>query len=330
MFIVRIDLLQIGDILLEKHDVGDNRVVRESQLIRKRSDSNYSHAFLYVGDGSVIESNVEGVQANNIQRKLYELDNDVIILRPKNKPDYFEERVVEYSRRMVMQGYADKDYKYTIDKPDEPFEPNRQFCTRFVALAYQYAGVSITNKPSFANPKDIELSDNLKTINHCLREASVQEIEFANTDGILCHQADYNYNMLNNIRIAVKNDEIQTIEQLVDFVIKNPAYDSVIATIVKNSDYYSMWKVMESETPWDYNSELLKEHYGKNYKLAAESLIKLAEDAIYRFESMQFQFMMLDLTYNRETLTTFWYLYKDLVISSTKRLTSARSVLIGE
>lgn len=330
MYVVNVEILQVGDILLEKHDQGDPGIVRESKIIRQRSDSHFSHALLYAGYGSVFESNVAGVQANNIQRRLYELEDDVMVLRPISKPQGFEETVVEYVRRMAMQGYADKDYNYTRSKPDTPSEPNRQFCTRFVALAYQYAGVSITDNPSFANPRDVELSNNLIKITNCLREAKDEEVVFAESDGVLCHQADYNWELLNNVRIAVHDDEIQTIEQLTDFVVSHPEHDDTIAEIVENSNYYSMWRTMEKETPWDYDAELLKEHYGTNCKYAAESLIKLAEDAILRFEYMQFQFMLGDLYYDRHTFKVFWSLYKDLVISSNKRLVAARKVLLEE
>lgn len=320
MYIVRLEMLQIGDILLDKHDVGDEALVRESKIIRTRAGSNYSHAYLYVGNGSVIESNVDGVQANNPQRKLYEMPDDVIVLRPKHKPYEFQTNVVEYSRRMICQGYADKDYRYTISKPNEPNEPNRQFCTRFVALAYDYAGVKITDNPHFANPRDIENSEALMSITDCLRVASEQEVEFANSDGVICHQAEYNYQMFNEIQLATGED-IQTIEQLVTFVIAHPEYDNKIADIIECSNYYSMCKKYEEENPWEFDAAMLIEHYGENSREQAENLCQSTINVLYdRHLPMVGQFKSLNEKHSLNTFKVFCQLYDNIIISDRKRL----------
>ena len=60
MYIIKRELLESGDILLTRSSD------RESKLIRQISKCDYSHAILYVGVSSCIESNGLGVQSQNI------------------------------------------------------------------------------------------------------------------------------------------------------------------------------------------------------------------------------------------------------------------------
>ncbi len=332
MFIINHSQLEIGDVILERKDQGNKGEVRESRIIRQKTESNYSHAMLYVGGASVIESNVEGVQANNIQRKIYELKTDVLILRLIEKTQDFEQKVVEYARLHIFQGYSNKDYKHVTDtvKPSTPEEPNRQFCTRFVALAYRYAGINLMDNPNFAVAKDFEQCDKLKPVEGCIKEATEEELNFARSEGIIVHQAEYNSTLFNDIRLAVGDDEIQTLEQLSEYIAKNPEKDLTIAKVIKNSEYYTMWKKMEEENPWDYDADKLKEHYGENCFQVAIEIAASAEAGIQRFEDMQAKFMMLDLLYDRESYKTFWNLYQNLVKSSQTRLSAAEAILALE
>lgn len=320
MYIINQALLEVGDIILERHNSGNQDLVSESRKIRSWINSEFSHAMLYVGNSSVIESNVEGVQSNNIQRKLYNEVTDVAIFRPKEKKTGFESKVIEYARRMCIQGYTDIDHKHTKQKPINPTEPNRQFCTRFVALAYNEADVKITNNPWFVNSRDIELSEKLLRIDNCLKIADKNEIEFATSDGIINKQADYNWQMLNDIRNAVEDQEIQTIENVIEFAIKKPEYDSIIADIVKKSEYYSMWIVYEKENPWEYDSNLMKEHYKEKANIAAMEYYISNIDVMKRFETTLMSLTRLYNSYKRNTISVFMDLYKNLITSCNKRI----------
>ena len=66
MYKIDINKLEDGDIFLTRSND------RESELIRKISNSDYSHAILYVGVSSCIESDGLGVQSQNVNRLLFE------------------------------------------------------------------------------------------------------------------------------------------------------------------------------------------------------------------------------------------------------------------
>jgi len=66
MYILDIGKLEAGDIFLTR----SNSEI--SQLVRRLTKSEFSHAILYVGVSSCIESDGPGVQSQNIQRILFE------------------------------------------------------------------------------------------------------------------------------------------------------------------------------------------------------------------------------------------------------------------
>ena len=62
MYLLEKDKLEIGDIILIKSES------RISQMVRRLTGSQYSHAMLFVGVSSIIDSDGYGVQSNNLQR----------------------------------------------------------------------------------------------------------------------------------------------------------------------------------------------------------------------------------------------------------------------
>ena len=76
MFAFNLEKLQPGDIILTRAP-GD----RESDIIRKLSESNYSHAIMYVCHSSAIESTGLRVNSFNISQRFFKNSDDAIALR---------------------------------------------------------------------------------------------------------------------------------------------------------------------------------------------------------------------------------------------------------
>ena len=70
-------VLELCDIVL----TSDSGIT--SRVVRKHTDSDISHAMLYVQNHSLIDSTGDGVHASNTQRNLFADDSSVYVLRTR-------------------------------------------------------------------------------------------------------------------------------------------------------------------------------------------------------------------------------------------------------
>lgn len=257
MFLIDLDKIESGDIILKRSSD------RESLLIRQRSNSEYSHAILYVGVSSCIESDGLGVQSQNLQRVLIENIDDVAVLRVKdisikNKIP----GVTVFARQKIGMEYSTEEAKIArLENDISAKEPNRQFCTRFIAQAYSHVGIQLVKNPDYCSPQEILESTQLIRVNDILRKADANEIQFAmDKNNILEKQKDIHNFILENAR-EISKEDIQTFEQLSKFLVENPQFDDSISQIVINSGYLEMWKKEVSNNPWHYDCEKFFVHY---------------------------------------------------------------------
>ena len=143
MYVINSLKLKRGDIILVRYP-GDEL----SQKIMKKTNSNYSHAMLYVDLDSIIEAG-EIVTANNPIRETIENLEDACVLRLK--PEYWDESLIDaaigYARQKIGMQYSLREACNVINPPQTVEQPNRQICTRLVARAFQEAGLSIVDNP---------------------------------------------------------------------------------------------------------------------------------------------------------------------------------------
>lgn len=227
----------------------------ESNRIRRLSNSDYSHAILYVGEKSCIESDGLGVQSQNIQRMAFDEQEDVCVFRAITKlgQDSLNE-IIYFARRKIGTEYSTSEARASVThKGNLAANPNRQFCTRFVAQAYNEANQKIVDNPDFCSPADIQSSALLKKVDSCLKLASKEELAYAlEEDTPLTKQRDIHNDLFERVR-QFSGQDIQTFEQLGDYVIANPSSDLEIVNIVKKSGYLDMWKMDLENNPWFYD-----------------------------------------------------------------------------
>jgi hypothetical protein len=256
MYILDIEKLEAGDIILTRSSS------RESELIRKLSQCDYSHAIIYVGVSSCIESDGLGVQSQNIQRMLFENESDVLVLRLKD--DSFKNLLsgaIVFARQKIGTEYSTTEARLArLEKSIAAKETNRQFCTRFVAQAYLNSGIQIVSNPDYCSPNDIQGSELLTVINNALRTATKAEIAFAQEESPLEKQKDIHNFIFENAR-TISGQDIQTFEQLSKYVLENPDKDSDITNIIEKSGYLEMWKGDVERNPWHYDYNELLKHY---------------------------------------------------------------------
>src|SRR5690349_10735446 len=104
MYKIDIEKIEAGDIILTRS------ASRESMLIRQISKCDYSHALLYVGVGSCIESDGLGVQSQNLQRLLFENSNDAIVLRLRENKFSISGAIV-FARQKIGTEYSTSEAK---------------------------------------------------------------------------------------------------------------------------------------------------------------------------------------------------------------------------
>jgi hypothetical protein len=269
MFLIEIDKLLAGDIFLttEKHIT--------SKSIRTFTSSNYSHAILYVGAGSYIHSDMDGVHSGNVQRLLFEKQNYVQVLRLRADVDrkLINESCI-FARREIGKQYSKIDAINTKNPFSKKTDTNRQFCSRLVAQSFDSVGIKLVSNPVYCAPQELDDSEYTVRVLNCVRKATDAEIEFANSEDPIKKQSIITNNIFSQVR-KITGEDIQTFEQLEIFLLKNVDYDEQITTIIQNSGYLFMWQHELNANPWRYNQEEFMElpfSKEKLHQLAAEEL----------------------------------------------------------
>lgn len=308
MYILNINILQAGDIILMRSNSDISRRVRE------QSNSQFSHAMLSVDHSSLIESDGNGVQANNVQRCLFENEDDVVVLRLKNNTLQVIEKVEEFARRMIGTEYSVKEAfraakNSTTDH--DALEPNRQFCTRFISEAYDSAGVQLTVNKSYCTPEDILSSNQLEKVFNVLNKASDAQIEFANSESQLKTQEEIHNSILSKAR-ELSGKDIQTFEQFAKLILDEPKYDHELTNFVRESGYLFFIENDMKKNPWHYDAQAFIAHYGLSfdvYNQILEGNQKLSE----RFKHQKREFEILCKKHNRLYFQLELTLYAKLV-----------------
>ncbi|MEO9805256.1 MAG: YiiX/YebB-like N1pC/P60 family cysteine hydrolase [Reichenbachiella sp.] len=324
MYCFEIDQLQPGDILLTRSDS------RVSELVRKVTGSQYSHAILYLGISSIIESDGLGVQSNNLQRILITNNDDAKVLRLKSDSrSSIIQNVEIYARRLVGTAYSTDEAKIShLNTQSSAKEPNRQFCSRFVAQSYSDAGINLVDNPDYCTPEHLLQSDQLLSVENCLRVASLKEIEFANSENPMDRQTKIHNEIFAKARTLTSKD-VQTFEQLNESIIEFPEIDIEITEFVRKSGFLDMMEEDEKKNPQHYNAEKLVEYY-KDPDQILEVALRFASiepKTRERLEMTIFHLIQLNRIYPREYFKMEIELYQKLIKYSHKRETEAIKAL---
>lgn len=269
MYIIEIAKLQVGDIFLttEKHLI--------SKAIKTFTSSNYSHAMLYVGDGSYIHSDRDGVHAGNVQRLLFKKMKYIQVLRLKECVDRkLIDNACAFARNEVGKQYSILNAIGTKIPLLRLSETKRQFCSRLVAQSYESAGLNLVKNSSYCSPQEFDSSEFTMRIFDCIRKATDDEIKFAKTESPLENQTKITNSIFTKVRIVTGQD-IQTFEQLVNYLIKNNQHDAKITDLIKKSGYFHMWQHEVNANSWRYDKELFM-----SLPLSKEELKKIAANEL--------------------------------------------------
>ncbi len=313
------NILKEGDVLLTSEKSITSKAVRGATL------SGFSHAILYVGHGSYIHSDSNGVHSANIQRLLFDKPSRVKVLRPKKQTVVANASM--YARSEIGKGYSVKEAVRTKVGTKRKKE-NKQFCYRLVAEAFEYADEKIVDNPSYCAPDDINKSSFFEEVCGVVREATEAEIAFAQSFNPIKHQTEITNSILSQAR-KITNKNIQAIEELTLYVTSNPAYADSIVDVYEKSGYLTMWQHEMSQNPWRYDGELFmalpisKEEKLKRAQFEVESAKKQLGLYLYNYKAYDQLGKAAWSSYIAMNLR----LYKNLINQMTSRLEASEYVL---
>ena len=319
MYLIEIEKLQAGDIFLttQRHIV--------SKVIKAFTASDYSHAMLHVGDGSYIHSDGDGVHAGNVQRLLFDDERYIQVLRLKESVGRkLIDAACTFARNEVGKQYSVKDAIKTKNPLSKKAETNRQFCSRLVAQSFESVGLKLVENSSYCAPQELDDSELTIRVSDCVRKATDTEIEFANTENPLENQTNITNSIFTKIR-GVTGKDIQTFEQLSNYLIENNQHDSQITNIIKESGYLFMWQHEMNANPWRYSQELFMSLPVSKEKLnqIATAELKSAINTKQRYVDMYEQHMRIWQAKQLQYAAIHIMLYQKLIELTDLRISNS-------
>nr|WP_319390395.1 YiiX/YebB-like N1pC/P60 family cysteine hydrolase [uncultured Cohaesibacter sp.] len=149
---IKFQLLKPGDIILTASRSKTGKAIRVS------TRGSVSHAMICVQQGSIIDSTSDGVQARNLQRELFEDDEEFFAFRLKEElPAHKVAQIVDFARSEIGTRYSKIEAARTVLGGSKPRD-RREFCSRLVARAYQSAGVQLVPDHDYCSPEDLRNS----------------------------------------------------------------------------------------------------------------------------------------------------------------------------
>ncbi|WP_343533954.1 YiiX/YebB-like N1pC/P60 family cysteine hydrolase [Pedobacter sp.] len=244
--------LELGDILLIISDRGLSKQMEE------RTGCKYHHAMIVVAYSSYIHSYGGGVQSGNSARRTFEREDDVVALRLKSSSNEILINATNFVRRKIGTQYSSLRELLRAEMGLEvgAAEANRQFCSRLVAQAYAHAGVELVENPDYCTLQDLIASGEVEIISGILRIGNEDELEYAREKSpILSKQEEIQSGIFEQARVLCGTD-IQTFEQLEDFLITYPEFDEGAVAIIEQSGYLYQWKEEMAKNPqyYDYDA----------------------------------------------------------------------------
>ncbi|WP_455884692.1 YiiX/YebB-like N1pC/P60 family cysteine hydrolase [Pseudomonas spelaei] len=242
--------LQKGDIILS------TSIDSFSEAVRSATNSDISHAMIYVSNGSVMDSTGEGVQARNIQKIFYPQGCALYVYRLKTGLSESDaKKIIHYVRTETGTPYDKIGAGRSMHNPKSHGGDN-QFCSRLVARAYEEIGVKLTENPDFATPAQIKLSHSLEPVEDAVVDADELEIEALNRDvDTTVAMRVITNDLLEDVRGWMP--KIRTLNDITKSLLAKPGLDRKVLSSYKRSGYLDFWEVEISRFPWRYNYDLM-------------------------------------------------------------------------
>lgn len=246
---IQIDSVQPGDILFTA------RQGKISKTIRSATSGVVSHAMICVQYGSFIDSTSDGVQARNLQRELFEDDEQAFHFRLKTPPSQeVLKEIIEYARAEIGVQYSIIEALRSVATVYKP-RSKKQFCSRLVARAFKMAGVELVPDADYCSPEDLRCSPLLMEIPIKFESVSDEKLAWMSNRP---NPIQATHNAQNAVLDAARSidSEVESFNDLYGLLVRNPEADQVIAAALVKSGYLELWKMEVEKHPWRYTHGL--------------------------------------------------------------------------
>ncbi|BBT14702.1 hypothetical protein WP8S17C03_07510 [Metapseudomonas otitidis] len=328
MSMIKVDISKLnrGDIILS------TSTSFQSKVIKFFTNSDISHAMVYVAHGSVMDSTGDGVQARNISKMFYDESCAIYVYRIKG--GVTEEQVksvLQYIRSETGAPYTVLGAVSSVVAPNLK-GTGKQFCSRLVARAYQKAGINFAFNPDTCTPADIQRSPLLELVSDAVVSVTEEDIKLLETQG----DTTVRYRAIESALLASLRDVRPSIRVLNDAYVVlqgEPSLDDVFSNIFKESGYLEYWKVERNRFPWRYGKQEMQDFY---FLISnKEDLIEYCKETLVSDEKGDFShwdvllqgFEQLARETELHTFSLVRDLYANLVSGHKLRVESAKFLL---
>ena len=243
--------LKVGDIILTS---GPNRMSRK---VRKWTNSDVSHAMIYVATCSVIDSTGDGVHSTNTQRLFFDDESTVVALRYKTPLTIDTlSKIIDFARAATGTEYSSAEAAAVVTGRFKK-TTRRQFCSRLAAQAYAAGGITLVADVDYCSPEDLR---------NCAGFAEVDEILLPATEEEKAHwdnRLDIPRLMAEctNRFLAAARKQSKSIHALNDVhvhIMQHPEDDEYLSKALQASGYLTVWQKEFAKSPWHYDFEFMK------------------------------------------------------------------------
>ncbi|MDX8437104.1 YiiX/YebB-like N1pC/P60 family cysteine hydrolase [Mesorhizobium abyssinicae] len=309
---IKIDSVAPGDILFTARP--------DSKLIRFATQGIVSHAMICVQHGSFIDSTMDGVQARNLQRELFEDDEKVFHFRLKEPvaPEILS-NVIDYARAEIGARYSLPEAIRSVGGVRKP-RSNRQFCSRLVARVYKRAGIDLVSDADYCSPEDLRRSPLLVEVPASTETVSAEELEWSRARD---NPISATHRAQNAVLDAARSVDpgVENFNDLYSLLVKRPDADPIIAAALRESGYLDLWRTEFDLHPWRYVPGLIDKISGSSEDLRDYCIgtVREAYSGNIRFAVNLVLLRALHVQYPRETFRQEIDLYETLVRNDQKR-----------
>lgn len=317
--------LKPGDIILTASNT------KLGKVIRAGSRGSVSHAILCVQHSSIIDSTAEGVQARNLQREVFEDDEEVFAFRMKEElPAHVIGKIVDFARGEVGTRYSTTEAVLSVVGGLKP-RSKKEFCSRLVARAYESAGVKLVNDSDYCTPNDLRICPLLIELPIKCETVPVEELAYLQAQPTLISATRDAHNKV--LSVARELDpSVENFQDLDRLVREHPEWDGQIAKAYRDSGYLELWKHDLQTHPWRYD---IDEMEGKQNASNQDELRNYCIESIREAYTGGIRFAVNLVYYQnalrespRETWRLLVELYDTLVRNDETRREVARAWLL--
>ncbi len=302
--------LAVGDIILTS---GPNRMSRK---VRKWTNSDISHAMIYVATCSVIDATGEGVHSTNTQRLFFDDESTVVALRYRGTlTTETLNKITDYARAATGTEYSMAEAVAVVTGKFTA-KTRRQFCSRLAAQAFAAGGIRLVADADYCSPEDLRSSPEMVEVQDILLSATEEEkTRWEGRLDIPRLMAECTNSFLAAARR--KNRNIHALNDVHVHIMHHPEDDRHFRKALEASGYLTVWRKEFAKNPWHYDIDLMNDlgvTTGRAYEQVAWYCRTTAASAAEgrRYEINSAEYAMLTRMTGSQTLRLFAELYETL------------------